>query len=59
MNLETWRSGINISIENVLNLYKDGNLLLGNGSYGHECFYYINTLEEMGVAYKNRIARIL
>ncbi len=50
MDLYTWRKGITVSIDNVIQLYKDGNLLMENGSFGHACFTFITTFEEMGVA---------
>jgi len=51
MKVETWRNGLNITIENVVQLYNDGKLLMENESYGHACFSFITAFEEMGVAY--------
>ena len=51
MNLKTWQKGIDISIENVIQLYEDGKLLMDNSSYGHACFSFFTAFEEMGVAY--------
>ncbi len=34
MDLEKWRSGLNLCIENILQLKKDGELLKEKGSYG-------------------------
>jgi len=49
MDLETWRNGIDICIDNVLRLYEDGKLLIENGSFGHACFSFITAFEEMGL----------
>lgn len=50
MDLDTWRKGVTVSIDNVIQLYKDGNLLMENGSFGHACFSFVTAFEEMGVA---------
>lgn len=50
MDLDTWRKGMTVSIDNVLQLYKDGILLMENGSFGHACFSFVTAFEEMGVA---------
>ena len=51
MEVNKWREGINICIENVLQLYNDGKLLMENGSYGHACFFFLTAFEETAVAY--------
>ncbi|MFW9971628.1 MAG: AbiV family abortive infection protein [Candidatus Odinarchaeota archaeon] len=51
MDIDSWRDGIDICIENVERLSKDGKLLMENGSYGHACFSFITAFEEIGVAY--------
>lgn len=50
MDLEEWQKGINLAIDNALQLFKDGELLMKNGSYGHACFSFITAFEELGVA---------
>lgn len=51
MEIETWKNGANICIDNVNHLIEDGKLLIENKSYGHACFSFITALEEMGIAY--------
>lgn len=51
MDVEKWQKGVNVCIDNILRLNKDGKLLMENGSYGHACFSFITAFEEMGVAY--------
>ncbi len=51
MNINEWRNGINLCIDNALRFFKDGEILMKNGSYGHACFSFITAFEELGVAY--------
>ena len=51
MELEKWKNGANICIDNINRLIEDGMLLIQNKSYGHACFSFITALEEIGVAY--------
>lgn len=51
MKVNKWREGINLCIDNVLQLFNDGKLLMENGSYGHACFLFLTAFEETAVAY--------
>lgn len=51
MNLEKWRAGINKSIENVKDLFKDAGILMNNKSFTRACFFFISAFEELAVAY--------
>ncbi len=51
MDIDVWRNGINLYIENALQLNEDGKVLMQNKSFGHACFSFITALEELGVAY--------
>ena len=51
MKVNKWREGINICIDNVLQLFNDGTTLMEKGSYGHACFLFLTAFEETAVAY--------
>lgn len=51
MKVNKWREGINLSIDNVLQLVNDGKMLMEKGSYGHACFFFLTAFEETAVAY--------
>jgi len=51
LEIDEWRNGINLCIENVMRFYKDGELLLKNKSFGHACFSFITAFEEAAIAY--------
>lgn len=59
MKVEEWQKGINISINNGIELYENGKLLIDKGSYGHGLFLFITALEEISVAYFIMILLIL
>ncbi len=51
MDLDKWRDGINLCIDNVSQLVDDGKTLMGKESFGHACFLFLTAFEEMAVAY--------
>lgn len=51
MEINNWRKGINISIENAIELFNNGKLLIEKGSYGHGLFLVITASEELSIAY--------
>jgi len=51
LELEKWREGINICIENVKDLFKDAVILMNNKSFKRSCFLFISAFEELAVAY--------
>ena len=51
MDVKEWQRGINISINNGIELYDNGKLLIDKGSCGHGLFFLITALEEISVAY--------
>lgn len=51
MDIKEWQRGINVSINNGIELYNNGKSLIKKGSYGHGLFFLITALEEISVAY--------
>ncbi len=51
MDIKEWQRGINVSINNGIELYNNGKFLVEKGSYGHGLFLLITALEEISVAY--------
>jgi len=51
MDIEKWRSDIDICIENVKTLVEDGKSLMDKGSFGHATFLFLTAFEEIAIAY--------
>ena len=51
MDIKEWRNGIQLSINNGIQLYNDGIALKKTESYGHAIFSFVTALEEIAVAY--------
>lgn len=50
MKSEKWIEGINLCIDNIERLKKDGEILRDNDSYGHAFFSFYTAMEEMAIA---------
>lgn len=51
MNIENWRNGIKLCLVNVIDIYREAQLLLKNKRYTRGCFLLITAFEELATVY--------
>ncbi len=50
MNIKNWQKGLELYLNNAIQLRDDGERLMEKGLYGHVYFSFYTALEELGVA---------